>query len=342
MSKYQIFPNLTDEEYQELKSDIAARGVQVPIEVDENKAVLDGHHRMRACQELGIKNYPVVVRIGMTEEQKQLHIRKLNLARRHLNQEQKRAVIAAQLKATPELSDRTIAKELGVHHTTVGTVRDELENKEQVAKLATSTGLDGKLYPRDVKPIPKPSSIFTTPERVEKVIHDAENRPHVSFNSGENEWYTPKEYIEAAVRVMGTIDLDPASNPVANEVVRASTFYSKDDNGLSKKWMGRVFMNPPYASDLIKQFTSKFAFHVSEGHISQGVVLVNNATETEWFGELISCATAVVFPKGRIKFVDMDGKASGAPLQGQAFIYFGENDASFLEEFGAFGWGAVL
>ena len=33
---------------------------------------------------------------------------------------------------------------------------------------------------------------------------------HVSYNSGENEWYTPPEFIASAREVLGTISLDPA------------------------------------------------------------------------------------------------------------------------------------
>ena len=85
---YQVMPNLTGEEYAELKEDIRQRGVMVPIEFDEQGNVLDGHHRLKVCEELGIKEYPRVIRAGLTEEEKRLHARKLNMARRHLTQEQ--------------------------------------------------------------------------------------------------------------------------------------------------------------------------------------------------------------------------------------------------------------
>ena len=44
------------------------------------------------------------------------------------------------------------------------------------------------------------------------------------------EWYTPKKYIEAARIVMGNIDLDPASSKMANEIVKAPAYFTRDDD----------------------------------------------------------------------------------------------------------------
>ena len=96
-------------------------------------------------------------------------------------------------------------------------------------------------------------------------------------------------------------------------------------------------MNPPYQTALLQKFADK----LTDSTFDQAIVLVNNATETAWFEKLVSNASAIVFHKGRIRFVKRDGE-HGSPLQGQAFIYYGSCPDKFLDVFEEYGWGAKL
>lgn len=169
-------------------------------------------------------------------------------------------------------------------------------------------------------------------------LENEKPKPHVAYNSGNQEWYTPVEYIESARLVMGEIDLDPASTLKANEIVRAKVIYTAKDDGLQQPWFGRMWINPPYALELVSRFAEKLAYHFSLGEVTEAIVLVNNATETSWFGRLAEIATALVFPRGRVRFWSPDGVIS-CPLQGQAIVYIGQKPEAFLNTFRAFGWG---
>ena len=165
---------------------------------------------------------------------------------------------------------------------------------------------------------------------------------HVSQSTGENEWYTPIEYISAARDVMGCIDLDPASSKVAQKTVKAKQFFTIAEDGLLKKWKGRVWLNPPYAKGLIERFCETLISQLVSGDVTQAICLVNNATETKWFQAASQHASAMCFPSGRIKFNDKNGTPANSPLQGQAFLYFGDSSTEFCERFSEFGWCAIV
>jgi hypothetical protein len=165
----------------------------------------------------------------------------------------------------------------------------------------------------------------------------AKGKPHVSHSTGESEWYTPSIYIEAARQVMGSIDCDPASSKKANEIVKAATYFTKQTDGRKQVWHGNIWLNPPYTQPLVSEFCELLVKKYKEGEVQQACVLVNNATETNFFQEMLTVCSVVCFIKGRVKFVDTEGKESGAPLQGQAILYFGKQHQKFAEAFRQFG-----
>jgi phage N-6-adenine-methyltransferase len=156
--------------------------------------------------------------------------------------------------------------------------------------------------------------------------------PHVTRNTGEVEWYTPAEYIASTVAVMGGIDLDPASNAEANKVVGAKEFYTAEDDGLTKPWAGRVWMNPPYARPLVDRFCEKLAESYAEGSVTAAVVLVNNGTDSAWWQAMARAASAICLLNRRVRFWRPSGLAS-SPLQGQALVYFGVDVDRFADVF---------
>jgi len=175
------------------------------------------------------------------------------------------------------------------------------------------------------------------PNTTRKEARAMHTTAHVSRATGENEWYTPAVFTDAARRVMGEIDLDPASSDIANESVKAKKYFTIADDGLAKDWGGRVWMNPPYSQPLIAHFCGKLLDDLEYGNIEQAITLTNNATETKWLNRMIDKCTVICFPIGRVRFIDKEGNPSGAPLQGQIILYFGFNTDRFIREFTKFG-----
>ena len=58
------------------------------------------------------------------------------------------------------------------------------------------------------------------------------------------EWYTPPPIIEAARKVMGSIDCGPATSE--GNHTGAKIFYTMETEGLDEEWIGNVWLNPPF------------------------------------------------------------------------------------------------
>ena len=154
--------------------------------------------------------------------------------------------------------------------------------------------------------------------------------------TGNVEWYTPSSYIELARTVLGRFDVDPASNTLAQETVKSTTFYTAETNGLDKDWHGKVWMNPPYSQPKIVHFIDKLVAEYQSGRTTEAIVLTHNSTDTAWFNTLFGAASAICFTRGRVKFVSPKGEFA-SPAMGQAFTYFGPHPERFAEVFSEVG-----
>src|SRR5882762_1046041 len=159
-----------------------------------------------------------------------------------------------------------------------------------------------------------------------------DNNTRGTQGTGENEWHTPQQFLEHVRAVLGTIDLDPASSAAAQRVVKAEAYFNAAGNGLTKEWNGKIWLNPPYAQPLIAEFVDKMIAEVEARNVKEAIMLTHNYTDTTWFQDAARVAKAICFTRGRIRFVDPEGNLA-APTQGQAFFYFGNRVAKFIDEF---------
>ena len=365
-----LIPPLTYEEKKMLEESILSEGCRDAIVV-WNDTIIDGHNRYEICTKHGIP-FETVSREFEDRNDVIEWIIKNQFGRRNLPMHE-RARLALRLKpviaekarekqhsginqythslpqnsAKPSIPIETrdeIAKAAGVSHDTIAKV-EKIEETAPAPVVQASRKGDisvnaayqvTKMVQEEQEEI---ASRIQSGENAKSVVLEVQKRPHVANNSGNNEWYTPSEYIEAARKAMGSIDTDPASNDIANKVVKAEKYYTIETDGLAHDWHGNVWMNPPYSSDLITKFIEKLK--EQRGNYEQAIILVNNATETQWFYEIVKIASAVCFPKSRVKFYMPDGK-TGAPLQGQAVLYVGDNYEKFISAFGGIGWTAKI
>jgi len=150
------------------------------------------------------------------------------------------------------------------------------------------------------------------------------------------EWYTPEKYIEAAREVMGSIDLDPASSKMANEIVKAKEYITQDDepDGLNQEWYGNIWLNPPYGKGS-GLFTTKLIEEYLSGRVDAAILLLNAyGFDSAWFQPLWNYP--ICFTDHRIVFYSPQ-KESGGPANANIFVYLGKSPERFRDIFKEFG-----
>ncbi len=135
-----LVPQITDEEYQRLKEDIAANGVLVPIVVDESSGVIDGFNRIRAASELEHKSVPFHIHPNLKKKEKKELALRLNALRRHWSKQERLDLAVALRKES--YSFRRIGNLLNLSHETIRRHLTALGDTEDFPK--TVIGKDGK------------------------------------------------------------------------------------------------------------------------------------------------------------------------------------------------------
>ena len=158
-------------------------------------------------------------------------------------------------------------------------------------------------------------------------------------------WFTPPEYLDSVRAVLDEIDLDPFTSERANEIVGAKWIFTSEQSAFENDWRVdrrvHVFMNPPYSAGLCKRAVLRFIEQYEAKRFEEGIVLVNNATDTKWFSALVAHCDGVCFTNHRISFWNADRKNVSGNTRGQAFFYFGGNLAKFRHAFKKHGFVLV-
>jgi len=237
--EYQVMPSLDEEEYNALKADIAENGVQESIHLDEDGNVIDGHHRLKVCNELDIptEEIPIQRHSGLSDDDKRSLAWRLNMQRRHLDHGQKKELVKERLDQLIESgidrTDEEIADELGVSQQHVSDIR-----KRHVSEVLDET--------RDCKNTTNGN--FTT-ERVEKVSDYATSEQKRQFikevlvENPERSNNSVAETVDSSHPTVGSVRADMAE-------VHKPQLFNKDcrevlDN-LPDESIDCVIADPPY------------------------------------------------------------------------------------------------
>lgn len=145
------------------------------------------------------------------------------------------------------------------------------------------------------------------------------------------EWYTPPEIIALALRVLGSIDLDPCANTARSIPAGAHYVGAEGQNGLALPWFGNVFANPPWQR--LIDWSGKII--AERDNFTQAIILIPGRTETRWYGQL-STASVRCEPDKRINYLRRNSGGALVKVNGireaSHLLYLGHKSDAFEAE----------
>lgn len=134
----------------------------------------------------------------------------------------------------------------------------------------------------------------------------------VHFSSATEMWATPQEFFDKYNEKFG-FKTDVCASP---ENAKCDVYFTEQMDGLSQKWTGPCWMNPPYGRT-IKAWMRK-AYESSLGGATV-VCLVPARTDTAWWHEY-AIKGEIEFIRGRLKF---GGHKNSAPFPSAVVVFRG-------------------
>lgn len=162
----------------------------------------------------------------------------------------------------------------------------------------------------------------------------------INQTSGNCEYRTPQEIVEAARRAMGGINLDPASSYAFNHHIKAEAFFGVQKNGtfidgLKEEWHGRIWLNHPFGRGGNPLWIGKLLEEWDNQRIEAACCITYACTSETWFKPLLLGAQCFLIP--RTNFLLPDGSVKKGVTKGSVVTYFGKDIAAFVAAFASLG-----
>ena len=237
---------LSDIEYEALKSSISNKGLHLPIIVNQDNVILDGHNRLKICEELGIEPEFEIKEFSDQSQEKEFVI-EINLKRRHLNNfqiaelEYKMEEIYKERAKMRSFSNlKNVNKEIILSTAPNDAIDVNIETGKVSEIIAKKTGLSPRTY-----------------ERAKKLIEEGSEKVKEKLRA--NKTTISKEYdkIQRDLKRQGllsqinNIQSDKKNFENNNYKLISGDFINQSQNEIADNSISLMLTDPPYGKEYL-------------------------------------------------------------------------------------------